>query len=248
MSRVVRADLEWMLIWSAIRMTLQLLLIGLVLNVLFATDEIYWVLLMAFMMLMLAGREVYARQQRVLKGIWGYGLGTVAMSLSTFVVTLFTLLMVISPEPWYQPQYLIPLLGMILGNAMNGVSLGIDRLNSIAWDKRLQIEARLLLGHSVCDVMRPVRRESIRVGMIPIINAMAAAGIVSLPGMMTGQILAGTPPMQAVAYQIVIMFMIAAGTGIGSLIAVMIGSRQLFDQRDRLRLDRLTLRKKGVLR
>jgi putative ABC transport system permease protein len=79
-----------------------------------------------------------------------------------------------------------------------------------------------------------------RVGMIPIINAMAAAGIVSLPGMMTGQILAGSPPLEAVKYQILIMFMIAAGTGFGTVIAVWIGSRRLFDERERLRLDRLS--------
>ncbi len=78
-----------------------------------------------------------------------------------------------------------------------------------------------------------------RAGMIPIINAMAAAGVVSLPGMMTGQILAGAPPVEAVKYQILIMFLIAAGTGFGTLLAVWAGARRLFDERQRLRLDRL---------
>ena len=88
--------------------------------------------------------------------------------------------------------------------------------------------------------MSGIRRESARVGMIPIINAMAAAGLVSLPGMMTGQILAGAPPIEAVKYQILIMFLIAAGTGFGTLIAVGAGARHLFDDRHRLRLDRLS--------
>ncbi|MEW8367295.1 MAG: ABC transporter permease, partial [Candidatus Thiodiazotropha taylori] len=78
-----------------------------------------------------------------------------------------------------------------------------------------------------------------RSGLIPIINAMAAAGIVSLPGMMTGQILAGTPPMEASKYQILIMLLIAAGTGFGATAAVWIGAKRLFDDRERLRLDRL---------
>jgi len=82
-------------------------------------------------------------------------------------------------------------------------------------------------------------RESVRVGMIPIINAMAAAGIVSLPGMMTGQILSGTPPLEAVKYQILIMFMITTGTGFATMAASWIGARRLFDERGRLRLDRL---------
>ena len=75
--------------------------------------------------------------------------------------------------------------------------------------------------------------------MMPIINAMTAAGVVSLPGMMTGQILAGAPPVEAVKYQILIMFLIAACTGFGTLMAVWLGSRHLFDERQRLRLDRL---------
>ena len=79
-----------------------------------------------------------------------------------------------------------------------------------------------------------------RTGLIPMVNAMAAAGIVSLPGMMTGQILAGNPPTEAVKYQILIMFLIASGTGFGVMTAVTTGSRRLFDERERLRLDRLT--------
>ena len=86
-----------------------------------------------------------------------------------------------------------------------------------------------------------IRRDAVRSGLIPVINAMAAAGIVSLPGMMTGQILAGTPPAIAVKYQILIMFVIAVGTGFGTLAAVSAGARRLFDARERLRLDRLTV-------
>ncbi|MES9927059.1 MAG: ABC transporter permease, partial [Candidatus Thiodiazotropha sp. 6PDIVS] len=90
------------------------------------------------------------------------------------------------------------------------------------------------------EAIRDIRRTALRSGLIPIINAMAAAGIVSLPGMMTGQILAGAPPMEASKYQILIMLLIAAGTGFGATVAVWIGSKRLFDERDRLRLERLS--------
>ena len=103
-----------------------------------------------------------------------------------------------------------------------------------------EIEERLLLGADRSQAIHGVQRECIRTGLIPIINAMAAAGVVSLPGMMTGQILAGNPPADAVRYQILIMFMIASGTGFGVIAAVSIGARRLFDERARLRLDRLT--------
>ena len=97
-----------------------------------------------------------------------------------------------------------------------------------------------MLGQTWQQALEDIRREAMRSGMMPSINAMAAAGIVSLPGMMTGQILAGSPPAVAVKYQILIMLIITVGTGFGTVMAVSWGGRRLFDDRERLRLDRLT--------
>jgi len=227
------------LLIAALRTTLQLLLVGLVLEALFAHVNPWWIGLMAFVMLAVAGREVMARQQRRFGGGWGYALGTLAMFVSAFTTTLFALWVVIGNTPWYEPQYAIPLLGMLLGNTMNGVALALDRLTTGAWQQRGVIEARLSLGHDWRTAIGDISRESARVGMIPIINAMAAAGIVSLPGMMTGQILSGTAPIEAVKYQILIMFLIGAGTGFATILAAWVGARRLFDERCRLRLDRL---------
>lgn len=225
---------------AAARTTVQLLLVGLVLEVLFANAELYWVVLMAAVMLLVAGREVMARQQRRFRGVWGFGLGTASMFVSSFTVVVLALQVVIANEPWYAPQYAIPLLGMLLGNTMNGIALGLERLTSGIWQQRAVIEARLMLGATAAEAVGGLRREAMRVGMIPMINAMAAAGVVSLPGMMTGQILSGTPPVEAVKYQILIMFLITAGAGFGTMVAVWFGARRLFDERDRLRLERLT--------
>jgi len=227
------------LLIAALRTTVQLLLIGLVLNTLFANVRLLWVVLLASAMLLVAGREVMVRQKRRLTGWWGYGVGTGSMFVSTFCITVLALTAIVGVEPWYQPQYAIPMLGMMLGNTMNGIALGMDRLLQTAWDRRGVIEARLLLGQSWQRAVEDIRHDSMRTGMIPIINAMAAAGIVSLPGMMTGQILSGTPPLEAVKYQILIMFMIAAGTGFGTMAAVWLTTRRLFDERHRLRLERL---------
>ena len=147
--------------------------------------------------------------------------------------------MIIDTDPWYQPRYAIPLLGMMLGNTMNGIALGLDRLIQTTWDQREVVEARLMLGQSWQEAIADIRRESIRSAMIPIINSMSVAGLVSLPGMMTGQILGGSPPQEAVKYQILIMFLIASGIGFGTFAAVSLGARRLFDSRHRLRLDRL---------
>lgn len=230
------------LVISAIRVTVQLLLVGLVLRALFANVAIGWVALMAFVMLLVAGREVMARQQRRFAGWWGYGIGTTSMFISSFAVTILTLTTIIGPHPWYTPQYAIPLLGMLLGNTMNGISLSLDRLTQSAWQQRAVIEQRLVLGQTRGEAIASIRRDSMRTALTPIINAMAASGIVTLPGMMTGQILAGSPPMEAVKYQILIMFLIASGCGFGSMGALWLASRRLFDHRHRLRLDRLAKR------
>ena len=239
LSARLQANVSRQLLIAAARTAIQLTLIGLVLKTLFANVHLAWVMLMALFMLLVAGREVMARQKRRFRGWWGYALGTVSMFLSSFTVAVFALIVILGDTPWYTPQYAIPLLGMLLGNTMNGIAIAMDRLTTTAWEQREIIEARLMLGQSWDEAISAIRQQAIRSGLIPIINAMAAAGVVSLPGMMTGQILAGAPPVEAVKYQILIMFLITVGTGLGTLGAVTIGSRRLFDARQRLCLDRL---------
>lgn len=239
-TQLARLGVGKSLIVAAIRTAIQLALIGLVLEALFAVGALHWIALMALVMLLVAGREVVARQKHRLTGGWTFGIGTVSMFISAFSVTVLTLTTIIGPDPWYRPQYAIPLLGMLLGNTMTAVALGLDRLTETVWRQRAVIENRLMLGQTWKESISDIRIDAMRSGMIPIINAMAAAGIVSLPGMMTGQILAGSPPSLAVKYQILIMFTIAVGTGFGTLAAVSAASRRLFDQRERLRVDRLS--------
>ncbi len=227
------------LLIAAARSAIQLTLLGLVLKVLFEQVHLGLMALLALIMLLVAGYEVMARQTRRFRGLWGMGLGTLSMFLSSFSVTLLALVVIVGVDPWYTPQYLIPLLGMLLGNTMNGISISLERLTHSAWQQKTAIEARLMLGHDWNRAIGDIRRDSLRAGLIPIVNAMAAAGIVSLPGMMTGQILGGSPPQVAANYQIMILLLIAAGTGLGALAAVWLGSRHLFDERQRLRLDRL---------
>jgi putative ABC transport system permease protein len=227
------------LVVASLRTVIQLILIGLVLKAVFAQSNPLWIGVIALTMLLVAGREVMARQQRSFQGWWGLGLGTSAMFVSTFTITILVLVVIIQADPWYTPQYAIPLLGMMFGNTMNGIALGLDRLTQTAWQQRAIIEARLALGQTSHQAIADIRRDSVRTGLIPIINAMATAGLVSLPGMMTGQILAGIDPVEAVNYQILIMFMVTAGTGFGTIAAIVLGARHLFDERQRLRLERL---------
>jgi putative ABC transport system permease protein len=160
-------------------------------------------------------------------------------------VTALALLTQLRPDPWYHPRYALPLLGMILGNTMTGISLGLDVLTNSLVRERAAVEARLALGATRREALMSVTRDALRSGFMPIINSMAAVGLVSLPGMMTGQILAGVEPIEAVKYQLLIMFLIAGGTGLGTLMAVLGGGYRLTDGRHRLRLDRLS-QKRGT--
>lgn len=235
----LRFGLSRRILIAGLRTTTQLLGIGVILTWLFARRSPAILGLLALAMLLVAGREVMQRQHYRLAGWWGYAVGTLSMFISSFSLALVTLTVIIDIEPWYHPQYAIPLLGMLLGNTMNGISLGVDRLTAAVWQHRQTIEARLALGEPWREAVRDFQRDGVRAGLTPTLNAMAAAGIVSLPGMMTGQILAGSPPLTAVAYQILIMFLIGAGSGFGTLAAVLLAARRLFDERHRLRLDRL---------
>jgi putative ABC transport system permease protein len=227
---------------AAARTVVQLLLVGFVLAAIFEHAHLGWVFLIGLIMLFTAGHEAMRRQERRFAGWWGFGLGTLSMFVSSFTLTIYTLVLVIGPDPWYTPQYAIPLLGMVLGNTLTGIALALDRLTQNAWDRRHIIEQRLMLGASAAEAVTDIRRLAMRSGMMPSINAMAVAGIVSLPGMMTGQILAGAPPLEAVKYQILIMFLVTAGTGFGTFAAIWLGARRLFDGRHRLRLERLRQR------
>lgn len=233
-------QLERKLLIAATRMVVQLLLVGMLLKSLFSILSPWLTLLVACAMVLFAGREIWARQDRRLRGFWGYGLGAGAMGFAGAGVTVIALTTMVGPDPWWTPRYALPMLGMILGNTMTGVSLAQDTLHGAAARERVAIEARILLGANRFDALLPVVRRALRAGFMPIINGMAATGIVSLPGMMTGQILSGVDPNEAVKYQLLIMFLIAGATGLGVLLATFGSIWRLSDSRHRLRLDRLT--------
>lgn len=233
------------LLISAVRSVVQLLLLALVLQWLFVHASPWLTGLAAAVMLGFAANEIFGRQDRRLTGAWGYGAGGLAITLAATAVTLFALAGPVRPDPWYDPRYAIPLLGMILGNVMTGIAVGLNTLTAAVARDRTAIEARLALGHSRWRALGDTVRHALRTGLIGIVNSMSAAGIVFIPGMMTGQILAGQPPEEAARWQILILFLIAGATAVGTVTAVMLTVARLTDDRHRLRLDRLRTRSDG---
>ena len=223
-------------------MVVQMLMVGLLLKTVFAISSPWFTALLALGMIAFAGREIRARQVRRLIGVWGYSPGTVSIMMAGMVVTVFAITTQINPDPWWSPRFALPLFGMILGNTMTGVRPGLDTVHATLVRGRVAIEAQLLPGRSRWQAVQPATHRALRSGFTPIINSMAATGVVSLPGMMTGQILSGVDPQETVKYQLLIMFLIGGATGrgvLGVLGAVFGSVWRLTDDRHRVRLDRM---------
>jgi putative ABC transport system permease protein len=237
LSAALRLGLARSLLVASVRMVVQLLLVGFVLEWLFRQDQAPLIVLVGAAMAMIAGVSAVQRTQQRFAG--NYLNSLLSVMASSALVTGLAVTGLIRPQPWYNPHYLIPLLGMVLGNTLDGLSLGLDRFMEGLRSGRDQVETDLALGATRWEACRTVVREAIRVAMIPTINAMMVMGLVSLPGMMTGQILQGAAPAAAVRYQIVILFMIASATALGVFGVVGLAYLRLTSADHQLRLDRL---------
>ncbi len=228
--------LERTLLLATVRTIVQLLLVGMCLQWVFTSARWYVVLLLLLAMTLIAGTTAVQRTKKKHPGIWLDTL--ISVWASSWLITGIVLLIVLGrADQWYHPQYVIPLLGMVLGNTLNGISLGLNALGDNLLNRRDHIEGLLALGATRWEAAIESVQHAIRTGMIPIINSMMIVGIVSLPGMMTGQLLAGVDTMDADKYQIVIMFLIASATAAGTIMVVLLGYRRLFNARHQFRYD-----------
>jgi putative ABC transport system permease protein len=210
-----------------------------VLKAVFALDHPAATLGIVVVMILIAGREVAARPERRFRDASNLALGAGSVALATLITAILALTTAIRPHPWFAPRYAVPLAGIILGNVLNAASLTLDSLLSAMDRERTAIEARLCLGHSYWQAVGGQLRTAMRRGLLPIINQMSAAGVVTLPGIMTGQILAGLDPIEAVKYQILLMFLLSGGSGLAAVSIAYLAAWRLTDGRQRLRLDRL---------
>ena len=224
---------EKQLLWASFRMVTQLIVVGYLLQLLFAVRSPALVLLMLLAMtgfsLQIAGSRSKVRMPhfyRVMGSSIVVGCGG---------VTFYFCLLVVGYSPWFDPRYLIPLAGMIIGNAMNGATLAAERLSCEMHDRREEIETAICLGADARQAAEPALRAAYTASLIPTMNTMAATGIVALPGMMTGQILSGTEPVIAVRYQIAIMCAITGAVAITSFLILLQGYRQYFTKAHQLR-------------
>ena len=240
-SLALRLGLHKTLAVATVRTVVQLVMLGFILRWLFEIDDPVILCLVLAAMMVSAGFAAVARSERGFIGVHGRSIASLLItgSLTTFTVTG----VIIGVDPWYDPQYVIPLMGMVLGNSLTGISLCLDSLLERLSERADEVEMALSFGATAREAVAEPMRQATRRGMIPIINAMMIVGIVSLPGMMTGQILAGADPMDAVKYQLVVMFMLAASNAIGCVLLSLFVFRKLFNDKHQLRRHLITRKK-----
>jgi putative ABC transport system permease protein len=222
---------------AAARMVVQLLLVGYALRLVFTIASPALILAVIALMVLVAAREVAARPDQKLRKGGNAVIALTSVAATTGLAAILALTTAIRPHPWWAPQYAIPLAGIILGSALNSASLSLDHVLGTVTRERAAIEAQLMLGSSFALATGSLLRTATRRGVLPIINQMSAAGIITLPGIMTGQILAGLDPVEAVKYQILLMFLLAGSSVLAAFLAAALALRRLTDGRQRLRLD-----------
>jgi putative ABC transport system permease protein len=225
-SAALRLGLLRSLLWGTLRTFLQLSLIGYALQHIFAIDHPALVVALVGVMTLVAARAVVGR----LRGVpfRPYAVAALSLGAGSYLVGTLVCALLIGADRWWTARISVPIAGMILGNTLNGISLALERFVSDVRAAAPQVEQLLCLGHSPWEAVRRQVRSALQAGMTPTINALMVVGLVSLPGMMTGQILAGADPLKAVRYQIVVMMMVAASVTLGCLLVVGLSYKRCF--------------------
>jgi putative ABC transport system permease protein len=195
-----------------VRMFVQLVLIGYALTFIFNADQP--MIIIGILCIMLGAAGMIALRPVRVKRRSLYLKAVAAISLGGILTLVIVTQAVISLEPWYEPRYVIPLAGMIFANSMNAVSLGAERFESEFEREKDYFKARA---------------SALKTALIPITNSLFAVGIVSLPGMMTGQILSGVSPLIAARYQIMVMCMVFGSAGISSALYLLFLKKEIVE-------------------
>jgi len=221
------------IIVASIRMTLQLVATGYVLVYLFGHPHPFFTIVVILAMEFFAVYNIYKRVKLPLdpplKKVIAF-----SMVSGTMLSLLYFIFIVVRVTPWYNPQYFIPIAGMLIGNSMTGISLGVTTLADGMTTQRSQVESALMLGATPKKASKMIVDKAFDAAILPTINSMVGMGIIFLPGMMTGQILSGISPLTAIQYQIAIMMGIMGSVSLSVLLFVHLGYKTYFNDKKQL--------------
>lgn len=220
---------------STVRMTLQLILTGYVLAYVFENSHpSYTIIAIAFMEIF-AIYNVFKRSKLNLSSKMKKIIA-ISMLFGTVTSLVYFLFVVIRISPWYNPRYFIPIGGMVVGNSMTGITLGVTRLVDGMTNQKDLIETSLMLGATPKTASKVIVDKAFDSAILPTINSMVGMGIVFLPGMMTGQILSGVSPVTAIEYQIAIMLGILGSVALTVILFVQLGYKTFFNEEHQLNI------------
>ncbi|MCL2577248.1 MAG: iron export ABC transporter permease subunit FetB [Defluviitaleaceae bacterium] len=216
---------------ASLRMTVQLVLAGLALTYIIQNPHPLFTIAYLFLMTGFAVYTVLSRNKDInkrFKIVVGVSLSLTGLSIVSFFI------LVVVGVSLFNPQYTVPISGMIIGNAMTGVGLGLRTFNENIKSQRARIESLLNIGATPQKILIPFVNQALETALLPTLNSMIGMGIISLPGMMTGQILSGTLPMTAIMYQIAIIIAICAVTCLSIFCSLYFGYKTLYNKRQQI--------------
>lgn len=224
-----RLGLEKDIIWSVARAIVQLVVVGYVLKYIFDLNNQWLTVLMVLFICINAALNARKRSRAIDRG---FRISFIAITSGT---TLTLAILLLSGAIEFMPMQVIPISGMIAGNAMVAVGLCFSNLNQRFSDNRQKVEEMLSLGASIKLASATIVRDSIRAAMIPTVDAAKTVGLVSLPGMMSGLIFAGIDPVKAIKYQIMVTFMLLGTASLSTIIAGYLSARRFYTARAQLK-------------
>ncbi|MFQ6604671.1 MAG: iron export ABC transporter permease subunit FetB [Fidelibacterota bacterium] len=224
------------LLIGTLRTFVQLTAMGYILTWFFHQDSVWFMVGLILSMTLIASYEGYRRVREFpLKAAFPILFASMTITLTLVLGTILKL--ILKTEPWYYPYAMIPIAGMIIGNALNSATLSVNRFVSELEHREDEIEMMLSLGAPVRAVVEPSFRAAVKAALLPTINSMMMVGLVQLPGVMTGQILAGIDPLVAVRYQIMIMYMWVTTAALMDVLVLGFSYKQFFTSRGQFRAD-----------
>jgi putative ABC transport system permease protein len=224
-----RVDLERDIAVAVARSFLQLTAIGYVIKLIFDRDELALVVALIAAMALFGAVTATGRTRAVPGAFWPL---LIALALAGAATLGLVVALGVFPA---RPRYLVPVGGMVIGNAMTAAAVALNRLGDEVADASNQIEASLALGATATQAIRPVLRRSLRSGMIPLVDSTKTTGLIFFPGTMVGMLLAGAAPIDAVRLQLVLLYVLLGGVSIAALVAVLLAQRAFFTPAHQLR-------------
>lgn len=217
-----------LLLIASLRMSVQLVIVGYLLQYIFSNPNPLFTVIFLFLMIAFS-IHIVLKSTGDLNYNFKIAIGA-SLTFSGLFVLIFFVTVVVN-ESIFNPQYTIPLAGMIIGNAMTGINIGIKTFMNSIKNEKMKIDTLLNFGVEPKEILKPIANSALETALIPTLNSMLGMGIVFLPGMMTGQILSGTLPTMAIMYQIAIMIAICTSVCITVFLSLNIGYKSLYNNR-----------------